>query len=203
MFKEYRLYLERKHRGKVIEINFCDKKKYGWSVAMRYIVEKSYGKRKEYVYNYHRSEYLLPFLKGLLTRESCYKCPFSSMHRPGDLTLGDFFGFQHTRPELEHKEGLSLILVNSEKGHSLLNVCKSLCIHMTQVDEHSVRMSGTRNLYAPTERPIQRDRIYVNLNERGVDYVIKTYFKPRLTFRQKLGLLLPKYILNRIKFFIN
>lgn len=199
MFKAFRSHLERKHGGKVVELNFRDKKKFGWSVAMKYVIKKPNGTRKEYVYNYSLSSYLRPFLMGLLTRESCYKCPFSSLERPGDITLGDFFGYQITRPELAHKEGLSLILVNSSKGYELKTICGDAGVILTDITEYNVRMSGTRNLYKPTERPENRDVIYKSLHTKGIDYLIKTYFKPKLSLRQKIRYMLPNSLIAILK----
>ena len=199
MFSAYRSYLERKHSGKIVEVNFRDKTKYGWSVAMKYVIEKPNGIRKEYVYNYNLSSYLRPFLMGLLTRESCYRCPFSSLERPGDITLGDFFGYQITRPELAHKEGLSLILVNSAKGCELKAICDDAGVVLTDVTEYDVRMSGTRNLYKPTERPENRDVIYTSLHNKGIDYLIKMYFKPKLSLRQKIRYMLPDSLIVKLK----
>lgn len=199
MFKEYRQYLERKHKGTLVSLNFRDKKRFGWSVAMSYSILGFKGRQKEFVYNYSMSDYLLPFLKGLLTRESCYKCPFSSLERPGDVTLGDFFGYQKTRPELAHKEGLSLFLVNSDKGQEIKRICESSGVVFNEVTEYSVRESGTRNLYAPTERPQLRDKIYLGLHAYGMDYIVKHYFEPKLTLRQKIRKLLPDSVINAIK----
>lgn len=199
MFNAFRSHLERKHGGKVVELNFRDKKKFGWSVAMKYVIKKPNGTRKEYVYNYSLSSYLRPFLMGLLTRESCYKCPFSSLERPGDITLGDFFGYQITRPELAHKEGLSLILVNSSKGYELKTICGDAGVILTDITEYNVRMSGTRNLYKPTERPENRDVIYKSLHTKGIDYLIKTYFKPKLSLRQKIRYMLPNSLIAILK----
>ena len=199
MFKEYRNYLERKHKGKLTELCFRDKSRFGWSVAMRYSIKKKSGKSKEYVYNYNMSDYLLPFLRGLMTRESCYNCPFSSMERSGDITLGDFFGFQITRPELAHKEGLSIVLINNEKGKELKRMCKKAGAVFNEVTEDNVRNSGIRNLYAPTERPSSRDVIYESLHAHGMEYMMKHYFEPKLTIRQKVGRLMPNRFVKAIK----
>lgn len=199
MFHEYKSYLERKHRGKLIELNFRDKNKYGWSVAMKYVIEGKQSKKKSFVYNYSMSEYLRPFLMGLLTRESCYKCPFSSLERSGDITLGDFFGYQITRPELAHKEGLSLVLVNNSKGQVLKEILNNVGVRLTKVSEYNVRMSGTRNLYNPTERPKERDFIYESLHEKGIDYLVKYYFRPKLTIRQKIRQMLPDAFVAKLK----
>lgn len=36
--------------------------------------------------------YYLAFIKGDITREDCYSCPFTTVERVGDITLADFWG---------------------------------------------------------------------------------------------------------------
>jgi coenzyme F420-reducing hydrogenase beta subunit len=61
-----------------------------------------------------------PFLRGFLTnlflRPSCYECRFKGSNRPTDLTLGDCWGYPGDEPK-----GVSLVIVQSEKGQRLLS----------------------------------------------------------------------------------
>ena len=179
MFKAYVRYLEKKHRAKLVDINFRDKEKYGWSITLRYTMEFFDGKRKDYYLERWYSEYFMDFLGGYIARESCYSCPFSSLDRPGDITMGDFWGYQYKRPDLRHPEGLSLIISNSKKGEYLINLLESQEVHFDLVDEECVRASENKNLYQPTRRPIERDEIYNELESRGFKYIAEKYFVKR------------------------
>ncbi|TGX82533.1 4Fe-4S dicluster domain-containing protein [Muribaculum intestinale] len=64
--------------------------------------------------------YLKAFFTGLDYRESCYKCRFAHIMRSGDITLGDFWGLKLKLPVYERGYGVSLCLINSEKGYNLL-----------------------------------------------------------------------------------
>ena len=57
---------------------------------------------------------------GYLVRESCFKCGHHSVRRPGDLTIGDFWGLERFKPELVDRWGVSLVLVNRGRGIDLL-----------------------------------------------------------------------------------
>lgn len=199
IFREYKAFLERKHKAKLIDINFRDKIKNGWSETMRYTMERPNGKRKNYVFHYSVSDYLRPFMHGLFTRESCFNCPFKSLSRPGDVSLGDFWGYQFTRPELAHKEGLSLMLVNTSKGYELKKICEVSGVVLNKISEESVRKSGNHSLYAPTKRPVLRDETYVGIHAHGMDYMMKHYFEPKLTFRQKVRNLIPDKLVAILK----
>ena len=43
-------------------------------------------------------------------------CRFTSVNRQGDITLGDFWGIGRKYPERDDDKGISLIILNSEKG---------------------------------------------------------------------------------------
>lgn len=169
--------LEKKHKGKLTFINFRDKRKNGWSITLRYIINR---KGKDYIYDLNRREssYFTFFLKGLIARESCYTCPFASMNRPGDLTLGDFWGYQRTRPELKHELGLSLVLSNTPKGNQMIKELQGCCdVFFAPVNEESIRVSDNKNLYVPTKRPDFRNTIYVDLRANDYFFIEKKYFQ--------------------------
>lgn len=67
-----------------------------------------------------RDLYLKAFFTALLFRNSCYLCPYATEKRVGDLTFGDFWGIQDADMQQKLKKGVSLVLVNQEKGRYLL-----------------------------------------------------------------------------------
>lgn len=74
------------------------------------------------VYNCPGSEstYMKAFLRGLISRPSCYSCPFKGLHRDSDITLADFWGVRQACPSAFHAKGTSLVLVHTPKGMDLL-----------------------------------------------------------------------------------
>ena len=176
-FHSYVDSLEKRHKGKLTYINFRDKRKNGWSITLRYIIERN-GKNRVYDLSRRESSYFMFFLKGLIARESCYSCPFASMHRPGDLTLGDFWGYHRTRPELKHDKGLSLVLSNTEKGERMIDYLQDhRDVTFVPVNEESIRVSDNKNLYKPTNRPDYRDFIYDDLRKNDYFFLEKKYFQ--------------------------
>lgn len=74
---------------------------------------------------FYRDSYYLGFDKNLFLRESCYVCPYANSARVGDLSLGDFHGIGGPVEFCyDVKSGVSLILVNTQKGESLLKRCR-------------------------------------------------------------------------------
>ncbi len=56
---------------------------------------------------------------GLVTRPSCHQCPYTSMQRAGDITLGDFWGIRKSHGSFYNHQGVSLIMTNTAKGTGL------------------------------------------------------------------------------------
>lgn len=71
---------------------------------------------------YERPLYKDLFLKGFFTalfyRESCHTCKFANEHRISDITLGDFWGLGND-VVVDRNKGVSLCVINTEKGNSL------------------------------------------------------------------------------------
>ncbi len=71
-----------------------------------------------------------------LVRESCYCCKYHSLERPGNITIGDYWGVEKTLPGFMDEWGVSCILVNDGQGLALLNQAKEyLDLHKTSVSD--------------------------------------------------------------------
>ena len=63
--------------------------------------------RFSYYYYYYE-----PFLDNLFLRKSCYNCDIA-LHPDADISLGDFWGINKHRTELDDNKGMSFISVNN------------------------------------------------------------------------------------------
>lgn len=67
------------------------------------------------------------WLNHLMSRPSCYKCPYTKKNRNADITLGDLWGVHLYCPELyANNTGCSLIVCNSAKGKDALEKARHL-----------------------------------------------------------------------------
>lgn len=64
--------------------------------------------------------YLQAFIKNLFLRPSCHACPSKSGKSHSDITIADFWGIQMINPQMDDNRGASLVMINSEKGSSVL-----------------------------------------------------------------------------------
>ena len=102
----------------------------------------------------HSSYYDL-FLHSDSYRDQCYHCEYANAHKPGDITIGDYFEARQDYPELfqpgnvlSDSDYLNCLLVNSIKGHELLKVYgKQLRMH--PISRKRVQLSHS-NLCKPS-----------------------------------------------------
>lgn len=165
----FRKYLEYRSRGKEIKrINFRDKKA-GWSkfsILLEYTDGSSYSRK----FNY--DDFYWGFNNNYYLNNLCYECPFSTLPRQGDVTLGDFWG---APKELKDEKGVSAIIVNTEKGK---NYIKNLnTIEMKSVDFDIVAKGNPRLTMGKQKRPETREQLLKELEDNDFKYISKKYLK--------------------------
>ncbi len=71
-------------------------------------------------------DYFHLFNLGYSIRNSCHACHYANTYRQGDITLADFWGYRaHNFSMNNYFGGISLILVNNDKGKRMLNAIKT------------------------------------------------------------------------------
>ena len=81
-------------------------------------------------------EYFDTFEKYRSIRPSCMDCQHCNGSRAADITIADFWGVYKYKPELFDKRGISLLLINNERGHKAVenlhnsNVCELYDLEM-------------------------------------------------------------------------
>ena len=119
------------------------------------------------------SYYYKSFLAGDVYRESCYRCPYAGGERPGDLTIGDFWGIDVEASGLDSRRGISVVIANTPKGESLLSYIKCKSSWAERPLEEAVK--GNRQLMHPTPRPDVRDTVLDRWLQEGIDVLEAEY----------------------------
>ncbi len=109
----------------------------GWlsySTAYKHVAEKdNAGGIESQVYG--EDWYMKAFLSNASLRSSCLACP-AKRSSGSDITLGDFWGFQNTHPEVDCSKGVSAVLCNTEKGERAFKAISRLTVNgPTTLDE--------------------------------------------------------------------
>lgn len=114
LFTRYVKYLETTFQSKLVNINFRHKCK-GWELVS---TMATFSNGRQSILTNTNNSFMFGFGKGFTIRLSCYHCLYKNIERLGDITLGDFWGIGELVPFNHNtRNGISLILVNSEKGH--------------------------------------------------------------------------------------
>lgn len=97
----------------------------------------------------------MAFLHGLCYTENCYACQYARLERVSDVTLGDSWGTD--LPIEEQKKGISLALIQTEKGQKLLSDAGVITL---EVDHEKARKANNQ-LYEPSHKPNEaRDKFF-------------------------------------------
>ena len=64
------------------------------------------------------------FYSRVALRPSCYHCMFATIERCGDISLGDYWGIEEYYPKFYDNRGVSLMLINTSKGHDIIHNLK-------------------------------------------------------------------------------
>lgn len=112
--KAWRSFIDEIGNGrKIADVNFRYKGLTGWS-ATTYV---KFDDGNEYIKVFKDDPFEQASSKNLISRLSCSSCQFARVPRQGDITIGDFWGIKKA---LDDRRGTSAILVNTEKGKSIL-----------------------------------------------------------------------------------
>lgn len=177
---------------RVVDIAFRNKVS-GWkkfSFALTFSTTGRSGEKFSFCSHMPFTEnlFMKGFLANLYLRPSCYACPAKGGQSNSDLTLGDFWGIQHVMPQLDDDKGMSVVLVNTEKGQALLDKTK---INAWPTDYLQV-LKYNSALERSVQRPLKRERFYTYSNNIPISKrIVKC---TRLSYRQQLNLCLRKFV---------
>ena len=195
---DYIKYIEKKKRIKITELNFRNKEN-GWGLSGYLNGYKLNNiKNRKIIFSNNESSYYYLFQKGYMYRDNCYVCPYASDNRPGDITIGDYWGIEKEHPELleKNKKGISCLIVNNNRGEELLNSYGDEIYKVKSSFEKIQRNND--QLQHPTIEPKGNDKLrelyknyeYVAVEKEFVNIIGKrTLLKNKLKNRIKLLLM--------------
>jgi coenzyme F420-reducing hydrogenase beta subunit len=166
--KLWRKYLDELNIGKIERISFRDKT-VGWSLFSM----KIEGEKGTVCEKFFDNTYMKAFLADIALRQSCYNCNCNGLNYFSDITLADFWGLDKAYPELDDNRGVSLVLVNSDKGKRLIDAV-SEGLNISEVD---ITKSLKGNKAAITDTPCHknREKFMADIDTQTVDWLVKKY----------------------------
>ena len=175
-------YLEEKNIDikEIDRITFREKSNYGIKIN-----EKNIDKLNV------MDEYICAFLEGISFTENCYNCEYACSTRISDLTIGDSWG---TELKDEIKNGVSLILVQNEKGKYLIEDDN---IVLKKVDIKNA-IDNNHQLSHPTKKSTKREKLFYLLDKGYSFKKTVKYVLPKRIVKQKIKGIIKK-INNKMK----
>ena len=103
----------------ITKVNFRDKAN-GWKQGKTLFFTKTHRigapKRQE--------TYMRLFLNNVSIRPSCGDCAFNNKRSLADVTIADYWGIDKQFPEFDDDKGVTLVMINTEKGQQLFDTVK-------------------------------------------------------------------------------
>lgn len=138
---------------------------------------------------FRANAYMKGFLSNLYLRPSCASCRFVGCRRPGDLTLGDFWGAGNFRKRYDDDKGTSLVLLNSPKARSIFQTLQDKFSLAEQVPSDSAVPFNPSLVHA--SKPDARRAAFFDDFEAGKSWeeLAASYITTEEPPRRKTGIL--------------
>lgn len=121
--------------------------------------------------NHITQSYTRLFLKDVMIRPSCFYCPYASLCRSGDITIGDFWGIEKIDEDFSDNLGVSMVFSNTEKGQNILD--KSIVYSGLIVKQYDAMLLKQSNLFGPTDFGKEYDAFWKDFDKKGFKKVAK------------------------------
>lgn len=190
LFNKYIKELEDGNSSKVVKYNFRDKKT-GWDT---YSNTASFENDSEISELQSNNSYMRLFLSDIALRESCYNCNFKVGNKYSDITLGDFWGVQKYYPEMYSKNGVSAIIINTEKGKMIFeSISNNLEYKECKLEEIE---DGNPSLKSSGKYPKKRKEFFENIDNLSIKKLEKKYASVSLVkkIKEKIKRIIKKFI---------
>ncbi len=166
--------------AKIDFISFRDKQK-GWkkySLALRLTKATAAGEQNTAWLSaiHHNDPFMRSFLQDLILRPSCYACASKSGKSGSDITIADFWGIENIRPDFDDDKGVSLVIVNSEKGTEYfesINTEKTTC----SIDDAT---KCNPSYYHSVKCPKHRDYFFKKIRQSDCETILNKIAKKNL-----------------------
>lgn len=150
IWSEYLAYLQDSSGREIGSISFRDKDQNGWHNSTLTIKDKEL--RTILAESQRDNFFFQLFLCHEILRPACHRCRYSNFNRPGDVTLGDFWGIENNFRQFDDDKGISLVMINTQTGERIWKVIQTNAEYF----EVSKEQCGQPNLQEPSQEDFGR-----------------------------------------------
>jgi coenzyme F420-reducing hydrogenase beta subunit len=168
IFSDYLKFCEGK-KGKKISHHVFRSKQHGWHNHTEInIFEDQEIDSKSYISQLFKTI----FHSHTILRPACHNCKYTNLKRPSDITIADYWGIEKTYPAFDDNQGISLTLLNTEKGKTFFESCKSKLLSIEGNSKECLRY----NMNHPTKPSPMRESVWKAYHTKGFEYIIRNYY---------------------------
>ncbi len=114
------------------------------------------------------------FLNNMYLRPSCGICRYATIPRIGDVTIGDFWRIGEDRKfEYDTFNGVSAVLINSEKGSNVFNSCRDKYFRIERELDEAVKYNMLTGF--PSKPSKHRAGFFLIFNKKGFGKAANKY----------------------------
>lgn len=164
VWKTYLTWQQTRRRSKIKQVDFRNKGKFGWRNHIETLCFENGRTVNSRVFTNL-------FYGHCILRPCCYECPYKSVIHPGDITIADYWGIEKAAPEFDDDKGVSLVLVNNEKGE------EAFCAVKNRIRWKKTRIEDSMQppLKAPFPAPENREKFWNDFQHRSFGSVAGRY----------------------------
>lgn len=168
LFSDWIEYVENKSGRQVCNVNMKDKRN-GWRnpCVEIYFTDGTNIADNRLANSWHRI-----FFSHFATRPACHVCHYANYNRPGDISIGDFWGIEKSHLDLDDNQGTSVLFINTDKGQKIMDSC----IHKFKYSLSNSGQCRQPNLLSPSTANGHRNAFWKSYRKHGFCYVYNKYF---------------------------
>ncbi len=163
VFEKFIEYL--KTKGELSEFKFRNKN-LGWKgYHVSAVINGKPVKNKLWLHSYNNM-----FSHNLINRLSCGSCQYTNYQRPGDITIGDFWGIEKSHGDFADGLGVSLVITNTANGKELLE-----SIGFENIIEVEKKETAQNSLLKPAVINSKRLQVFQTIRMKGFKKTIERF----------------------------
>ena len=187
---------EKENKGQLpLKINMRSKYS-GWS-RFNYSTEFDYGNGKIMRTSNSKDLFMQAFVGNLCLRKSCSQCMAKGIERCSDFTLGDYWGIWEKYAEFDDDQGVSVVLIHSEKAEQILDLIKEDIEYMEVAIEDTHRRNPS--MVSNSQEHINRNKFLQEITTENFEKILKEclFQKEKSGFNGKLKRIWSKYLIRK------
>jgi len=134
---------------------------------------------------YNENIYMKGGFRKLYSRLSCYNCFSKPFKSDSDITIGDYWGIEKLLPEFDDDTGISLVMVNTEKGKKIYGCLNKIDIETTSMPNLFGSVRNYNYIHGSATMPKERKYFFSRWKNESIISLVHKLTKDSLLIQIK------------------